>query len=77
MQEQGVPESFDFEPNERDEQALREFADRYISTAAGPTMTLKACMFTNSPDGHFIIGHHPNMEQVTFCGGLHGARLLN
>ena len=72
LQEQGAPESFDFEPNERDEQILREFADRYFPTAAGPTMTLKACMFTNSPDGHFIIGHHPSMEQVTFAAGFTG-----
>jgi len=35
-------------------------------------MTLKACMFTNSPDRHFIIDLHPQYPQVSFAGGFSG-----
>ncbi|MFK7804404.1 MAG: FAD-dependent oxidoreductase, partial [Anaerolineae bacterium] len=50
----------------------REAVDRYFPMASGPTMSLETCMFTNSPDGHFIIGHVPNMEQVYFAAGFTG-----
>jgi sarcosine oxidase len=68
------PERIDREPNLRDEQVLRELAERYFPDGAGPTMTLKSCMFTNTPDHHFIIDLHPRYPQVSFtspCSG-HG-----
>ena len=45
----------------------------------GPTMTLAACMFTNTPDGHFIIDQHPNLPQVFYaspCSG-HGYKFAS
>jgi sarcosine oxidase len=35
---------------------LRAFAERYFPDGAGPTVMLKTCMFTNSPDEHFLLG---------------------
>lgn len=72
FQEHGTPESLDWEPRWDDEEALREFAARYFPQGAGPTMTLKACMFTNSPDKHFIIDLHPQYPQVSFAAGFSG-----
>jgi len=72
FQEHGAPETLDFEPRWEDEEALREFAARYFPQGAGPTMTLKACMFTNSPDKHFIIDLHPQYPQVSFAAGFSG-----
>ena len=72
FKEHGVPESFNWEADLVDEDALREAVDRYFPMASGPTMSLKVCMFTNSPDGHFIIGHVPGMEQVYFAAGFTG-----
>jgi len=51
---------------------LRSAAERYFPDAAGPTTALKACMFTNSPDEHFIIDHHPDYPQVTVAAGFSG-----
>jgi sarcosine oxidase len=48
------PDDYQREPTPEDEEMLREFAARYFPDAAGPTMTLKSCMFVNSPDNHFI-----------------------
>ena len=51
---------------------LREFAARYFPQATGPTMTLKMCMFTNAPDGHFIVDLHPEYPQVSFASACSG-----
>ena len=42
-------------------------------------MTLKSCMFTNTPDHHFIIDLHPRYPQVSFtspCSG-HGFKFAS
>ena len=55
-----------------DEAALRAFATRYFPDGAGPTVMLKACMFTNSPDGHFLIGRLSEAPQVSVFAGESG-----
>lgn len=66
------PDTYDREPNLDDEKILRDFASRYFPEGAGPTMILKSCMFTNSPDKHFIIDLHPEYPQVSFAAGFTG-----
>jgi sarcosine oxidase len=66
------PDDYEREPTIEDEEILREFASRYFPDGAGPVMTLKACMFTNSPDKHFIIDLHPEYPQVSFAAGFSG-----
>ncbi len=56
----------------RDEEILRDAVRRYFPQANGPVMTMKTCMFTNSPDEHFIIGSPPGMSQVSFAAGFSG-----
>jgi hypothetical protein len=72
FEEQGNAGTFDWEPRWDDEEVLREFAARYFPQGAGPTMSLKTCMFTNSPDKHFIIDLHPTYPQVSFAAGFSG-----
>lgn len=60
------------QPRAEDEQMLRAFTDRYFPQASGPTMTLKACMFTNTPDSYFIIDSYPGYPQVSFAAGFSG-----
>ena len=38
------------EPEPEDEELLRALARRYFPDGDGPTLMLKACLFTNSPD---------------------------
>ncbi len=68
----GTPESFEWEPNAADEAVLRAFAARFFPQGNGPTMSLKTCMFTNSPDDHFIIDLHPDYPQVAIAAGFSG-----
>ncbi|MBA2450064.1 MAG: N-methyl-L-tryptophan oxidase [Chloroflexi bacterium] len=65
-------DAVDRECHPRDEAILREFAERYFPDGAGPTMTLRACLFTNSPDEHFIVDVHPRHPQVSLAAGFSG-----
>jgi sarcosine oxidase len=60
------------EPTRDDERVLREFTERYFPDAAGPTMRLETCMFTNSPDEDFIVDFHPEHPQVVLAAGFSG-----
>ena len=71
--ETGEPEALiDQAPDRDDEDALRAFAARFFPQGNGPTMSLRTCMFTNSPDEHFIIGLHPDLPQVSLAAGFSG-----
>jgi len=72
LEEHGDPDVLDREPSPRDEQVLREFAERYFPDGAGPTSSLKACLFENTPDEHFLLGLHPEHDNVVVAGGGSG-----
>jgi sarcosine oxidase len=55
-----------------DEAILRVFAIRHFPEGAGPTIMLKACLFTNSPDEHFVIDLLPDAAQVSVAAGFSG-----
>ena len=74
-----APDLLRREADQADEALLRQFADRYFPQGNGPTMALRACMFTNTPDEHFIIDHHPAHKQVVVaspCSG-HGYKFCS
>ena len=66
------PEAFEREPTQADERLLRDFAERYFPAGAGPTMRLKTCLFTNTPDDHFVLDTHPDHPQVVVGAGFSG-----
>lgn len=66
------PDDHDRSATRRDEDALRAFALRYFPDGAGPTVMLKACIFTNTPDEHFIIDRLPDATQVTIASACSG-----
>jgi sarcosine oxidase len=74
------PETWDrhhLEPE--DEAVLRAATARYFPDADGPTLTLKTCLFTNTPDEHFIIDRLPGVPQVVVvspCSG-HGFKFAS
>jgi sarcosine oxidase len=72
LEEHGDPDALDREPRREDEEVLRAFASRYFPEGAGPTLTLKACLFENTPDEHFLLGLHPEHDQVVVAGGGSG-----
>lgn len=73
------PDLLDRTPRMEDDAMLRQFAARYFPQGAGPTLSLVACMFTNTPDRHFILDLHPDLPQVSFaspCSG-HGFKFAS
>jgi sarcosine oxidase len=73
------PDEWEREPTTEDERILREFAHRYFPDGCGPTMALASCMFTNTPDRHFIIDLHPEFKNVVIaspCSG-HGFKFAS
>ena len=65
-------DGLDRECRDEDEAALRQAVARYFPDANGPVMSMRACMFTNSPDEHFIIDALPGAPNVHVAAGFSG-----
>ncbi|MDS0295025.1 N-methyl-L-tryptophan oxidase [Halogeometricum luteum] len=72
LDEQVNPDDYDTDPTRADEEVLRDFTEKYFPEASGPTMGLSTCMFTNSPDEHFILDTLPDHPQVAVGAGFSG-----
>ncbi len=62
-----------------DERLLRDGIERYLPAANGPLLSAKVCIFTNTPDEHFIIDRYPGVPQVILaspCSG-HGFKFAS
>ncbi len=66
------PDALDRTWRTHDEEMLRDFLRRCFPRAAGRLLRMAVCMFTNSPDRHFIVGTHPVWPQVSFAAGFSG-----
>ena len=72
-------DAIDREVNAADENAVRAMLERYLPTANGPALSAKVCMFTNTPDTHFLIDFHPDAPQTLIaspCSG-HGFKFAS
>ena len=49
------PDDWHREPSPDDEAILRAAVSRYFPGADGPALTLRSCLFTNTPDEHFVL----------------------
>lgn len=66
------PDRMDRVCHSEDEEVLRAGIRRYFPDADGQTLDMKACLFTNSPDEHFILDLHPGHPQVAIAAGFSG-----
>lgn len=55
-----------------DEATFRPALGTYLPDAAGTTLATRVCLYTNSPDHHFILGPHPTRPNVTLAAGFSG-----
>ena len=72
------PNAVEREPRGLDEERLRSFLRRRIPLANGERRLAKVCMYTNSPDGHFIIDRVTDAPVVfaSACSG-HGFKFAS
>ena len=66
------PDQMDRACDAGDERILRDCVEKYFPDAAGPALSMRTCIFTNSPDGHFLLGIHPRCPQVVICSPCSG-----
>ncbi|TKI57318.1 N-methyl-L-tryptophan oxidase [Brevibacillus antibioticus] len=55
-----------------DEGDVRSFLETYMPGAAGPLRQGKVCIYTMTPDEHFVIDRHPEHPQLVFAAGFSG-----
>jgi len=66
------PDRISREATSADEQEIQTVVNRHLPDGRGPTLAIRICMYTNSPDGHFIIDHLPGHRDVTIACGFSG-----
>jgi sarcosine oxidase len=58
---------------------MRRLVERYMPAAAGRLREARVCLYTNTPDHHFVIDVHPDHPQVIVaspCSG-HGFKFAS
>ena len=55
-----------------EEQRVLAFLKRHLPGVSQQRTEHVVCLYTMSPDGHFIVDRHPTYEQVCFAAGLSG-----
>lgn len=72
LEEHSSADDLDRVCRDEDEEILRLGVARYFPDANGPTLSMKVCMFTNTPDEHFIIDAVPGAPNVFLAAGFSG-----
>jgi sarcosine oxidase len=52
--------------------ALRDIVDRFLPGVAGRVTSTLTCLYTTTPDGQFVIDHHPDHPQVVVASPCSG-----
>jgi sarcosine oxidase len=66
------PDTVNRDPQPGDEETFRPALRRFLPDADGPLASLRVCLYTNSPDGHFILDRHPKHDRVWVACGFSG-----
>jgi len=70
--ERGHADALSREITDADEQALRRCLRRYLPDANGATMALSTCLFTVTPDEHFVLDTLPGNPEVIVASPCSG-----
>lgn len=73
------PETVDREVAEGERDAIAGLLERFAPAARGRCIAAEACLYTNTPDRHFIVDRHPAVEHlmvVSACSG-HGFKFAS
>ena len=66
------PNTVEREPLPGDEDVVHEGFRRFIPEGDGPLLSQRVCLYTNTPDGHFIVDQHPECNRATIACGFSG-----
>ena len=51
---------------------MKEFLNEVFPSVAGSTLSLETCIFTNTPDEHFLLDHYDGLDRVWVASGFSG-----
>lgn len=71
-QEYCSPETVDRAIRPTDERSIREALAQALPLLAGRLLHAETCLYTMTPDEHFVIDRHPHFSQVTIAAGFSG-----
>jgi sarcosine oxidase len=57
-------DTVDRDVSEKDEEVVRQFLDRHVPAASGRLLHARTCLYTNTPDQHFLVDQHPASSRV-------------
>ena len=55
-----------------DERDIHDALERFLPAGRGPLLSQRICLYTNTPDGHFIVDRHPEHSRVNIACGFSG-----
>jgi len=67
-----TPDTIDRDVRDNEVDMLRNVLDTYMPGASGPVMRTLTCMYTNTPDHHFVLDRHPAYDNVVIGCGFSG-----
>lgn len=67
-----TPDTIDREVHHDEIAAIREQVTELVPALAGPCVRSATCMYSNTPDEHFVIARHPDAANVTIACGFSG-----
>ena len=66
------PETIDREVHDEEVEFIRGYLARHVPSMNGDLVGAKTCMYTNTPDEHFVISTHPEHPQISIAAGFSG-----
>ena len=51
---------------------LREFLEQVFPSVGGSTLSLETCIFTNTPDEHFLLDNYDGLDKIWVASGFSG-----
>jgi len=70
--EYGDPDTISREVVAADELAVRAFVRRHIPALDGDVASAVVCLYTNTPDEHFLVDRHPEHPSVIYASACSG-----
>ncbi len=67
-----TPETIDREVHGEEVEFIRRYISRYLPRLNGELLQAQTCMYTNTPDLHFVISQHLEHPQVSVAAGFSG-----
>lgn len=66
------PDTVVRQPVPEDEETFLSALRSYLPGARGPVVSMTVCIYTSSPDSHFILDRHPEAPGVVLAAGFSG-----